>query len=338
MAKRIAAFGEVMMRLQVPGYDLLSQASSLNYSFSGTGVNVASALARFGHASYLVTRLPANSVGDAAAASLRKLGISQSFVERNGSYMGMYFLENGFGARPSRVTYSNRLESSFNTAPEGTYNFANIAGQIDAVHFCGIALAMNDNVRNHLFSFAEAVKASGGIVAFDCNYRPSLWGDGGYAKARPLYERMLQLADIVMMNELDAKHILGLTSEKASREEQLVELIPVVVERYGISVAAGTHRSVNADNTHSLQGYLYKGGQFYFSNKLRFSVYDRIGAGDAYTSGILHGEFDGYSPEKTVQFAAAAAMLAHTIVGDTPMSSESEILRAMEQVSGDIER
>jgi len=338
MAKRIAAFGEVMMRLQVPGYELLSQASLLNYSFSGTGVNVASALARFGHEGCLVTRLPANSIGDAAAASLRKLGISQTFIERSGAYMGMYFLENGFGGRPSRVTYSNRLESSFNTAPEGTYDFAGIAKQLDAVHFCGITLAMNDNVRNHAFSFAEAVKANGGLVAFDCNYRPSLWGDDGYAKARPLYERMLQLADIVMMNELDAMHILGMASASAAREERLAELMPAVADRFGISVLAGTHRSVNPDHTHSLQGYMYKGRQFIFSERLTFPVYDRIGAGDAYTSGILHGELERFSPEKTVHFAAAAAMLAHTIAGDTPMSSESDVLRAMGQSSGDIER
>jgi len=338
MAKVIAAFGEVMMRLQVPGYELMSQASTLSYSFSGTGVNVLSALARFGHEGYLITSLPDNPIGDAAAASLRRLGISQSFVARSGNYMGMYFLENGFGARPSRVTYSNRQESSFNTALEGTYDFERIAKRLDMIHFCGITLAMNDNVRNHLFNFAEAVKANGGIVVFDCNYRPSLWGDEGYGKAKPLYERMLKLADFVMMNERDATHILGLSSDKPTRQEQLIELVPAVADRFGISVAAGTHRSVNADNTHSLQGYLYQDRQFVFSDQLTFPVYDRIGAGDAYTSGILHGLSEGFPSEQTVRFAAAAAMLAHTIAGDTPMSSESDIMRAMTRLAGDVER
>ncbi|TVX99732.1 sugar kinase [Cohnella terricola] len=338
MAKRIAAFGEVMMRLQAPGYDLLSQANTLSYSFSGTGVNVAGALARLGHDSYLVSCLPPNPVGDAAAASLRKLGISQSFVARGGKYMGMYFLENGFGPRPSRVTYSNRMESSFNTAPEETYDFESIAKQVDAVHFCGITLAMNDVVRNHMFRFASAVKANGGHVVFDCNYRPSLWGNDGYAKAKPFYERMLRLADIAMLNELDAMHILGLASEKSAREDLLAELIPAVADSYGISVAAGTHRSVNPDNTHSLRGYMYTQRNFFFSDTLTFAVYDRIGAGDAYASGIVHGEFERFAPEKTVRFAAAAAMLAHTTAGDTPVSSENEILKAMERSAGDIER
>ncbi|GJM78913.1 sugar kinase [Paenibacillus timonensis] len=339
MPKRIAAFGEVMMRLQVPGYETLAQGDTLKYSFSGTGVNVASALSRYGHAGSLVTRLPDNPLGDAASAYLRKLGIDTARVLRGGKYVGMYFLENGFGVRPSRVTYSNRLESSFNTAPEGTYDFEEIAAGVDAVHFCGITLAMNDGVRAHMKSFAEAVKRRGGMVIFDCNYRPSLWGEGGYAKAKPHYEAMLRLADIVMMNEKDAMLTLGMTTARQEREDQLAELIPAVAESYGISAIAGTHRRIHGDNSHSLRGFLYKGERFVFSDRLTFSVYDRIGAGDAFASGIIHGELEGFAPERTVRFAAAAGMLAHTVPGDTPMATEAEILRAMEQsAAGDVER
>ncbi|WP_405174931.1 sugar kinase [Paenibacillus sp. FSL H8-0261] len=338
MPKRIGAFGEVMMRLQVPGVQLLSQGNSLNYSFSGTGVNVSAALARFGHEGYLISRLPTTSLGEAAAAYLRKLGISSNLVIRGGEYLGLYFLENGFGARPSKVTYSNRLESSFNTAPEETYNYEEIARSLDVIHFCGITLAMNDSVRHHMKSLARAVKQQGGTVIFDCNYRPSLWGPEGYSQAKPHYEEMLQLADIVMMNEKDAIFILGISTEQAEREEQLIELIPAVAKHYDISVIAGTHRSIHGDNSHSLRGFLYKNQSFFFSDTLRFLVYDRIGAGDAYTSGIVHGELTGFTPEQTVRFAAAASMLAHTVEGDTPMASEADILRAMTLSVGDVER
>lgn len=338
MAKKIAAFGEVIMRLQVPGYELLSQASTLQYTFSGTGVNVSSALALFGHIGYLVTRLPANAVGDAAESYLRKLGIAQSFLIRGGNYLGMYFLENGFGVRPSRVTYSNRQESSFNTAAEGTYDFNNIAKHIDVVHFCGITLSMNDTVRQHMKSFAKAVKVNGGTVVFDCNYRPGHWGEGGYAKAKPHYEEMLHLADIVMMNEKDAMLILGMTTEKVTRQEQLVDLIPTVAQKYQIAIIAGTHRSINGGNTHSLRGFIFKNKSFTFSKQFTFSIYDRIGAGDAYTSGIVHGEMEGFPASKTVEFATTAGMLAHTVAGDTPMSSERDILRAMTESVGDVER
>jgi 2-dehydro-3-deoxygluconokinase len=338
MAKRIAAFGEVMMRLQVPGYETLAQANTLQYSFCGTGVNIASALSRFGHTGYLVSRLPDNPVGEAAMAYLRKLGITTSFVQRGGQFIGMYFLENGFGVRPSRVTYTDRLGSSFNTAPPDAYDFAAIAQGLDYAHFCGITLAMNDAVRAHMKAFAAEVKKQGGKVVFDCNYRPSLWGPNGYAEAKPHYEDMLHLADMVLMNEKDAMLILGMETSASDRMGQLQDLIPQVASRYGIAVAAGTHRTVNRDNTHSLTGYLYKDGAFVFSKTLTFSVYDRIGAGDAYASGIIHGDAQGFPPQLTVDFAAAAAILAHTVAGDAPIATEAEVFRAMSDKTSDVVR
>ncbi|WP_285766837.1 sugar kinase [Peribacillus sp. SI8-4] len=337
MPERIVAFGEVMMRLQVPGHALLSQASTLQYSFSGTGVNVASAMTKLGHDGYLVTRLPNNPLGDSAVVSLQQLGIERDFISRGGKYMGMYFLENGFGQRASRVTYSNRLESSFNTGSLSDYDHEGIAEMADIIHFCGISLAMAENVRESMKVLARKVKEKGGMICFDCNYRPSLW-EGGYSAAKPHYEEMLSLADIVMMNEKDAMYILGMNSKSSQRDGQLRELIPQVAQKYGIQSIAGTHRSINGDNTHRLRGYLYKDGTFHFSDNLSFSVYDRIGSGDAYTSGILHGELTGFSPEKTVLFAAVSGMLACTVVGDTPLATEREILSAMEGKMEDIIR
>ncbi|GGH76356.1 2-dehydro-3-deoxygluconokinase [Pullulanibacillus pueri] len=338
MSKKIAAFGEVMMRLQVPGYESLSQASTLNYTFSGTGVNVTSALARLGHHGYLITRLPENALGDAAFSYIQKLGISPEFIKCGGEQLGLYFLENGYGPRQSRVTYTNRQLSSFNTAPIDLYPFEEIAVTMDMVHFCGIALAMNDRVRENMKQLAEATKMAGGMVVFDCNYRPSLWGKEGYEKAKPHYERMLYLADMVMMNEKDARWILGMETEKESQEEQLLDLIPRVAKKYSISTIAGTHRSIYPNHSHSLRGYIFQQGSFQFSKMLTFSVLDRIGAGDAFTSGILHGIIQGFSLEKTVTFAATSSMLAHTVVGDTPTATEKEILRAMTMTATDVER
>lgn len=326
-----------MMRLQVPGYELLAQANSLQYSFSGTGVNVTSAMTKFGHRGYLVSKLPENPLGDGAIAFLQRLGIERTFISQGEKYMGMFFLENGFEQRASHVTYTNRLESSFNSAKVKDFPMDDIAKEADTIHFCGITLAMTDNVRYNMKVLAQKVKEQGGLVCFDCNYRPSLW-EGGYSVARPHYEEMLSLADIVMMNEKDAMYILGMETSKTTRKEQLVDLIPQVANNYNLKVVAGTHRDINSDNTHSLQGYMYKDHEFYFSEPIFFSVYDRIGAGDAYTSGILHGELLGFPPEKTVKFAAAAGMLSCTIAGDTPMATEKEIITAMTAEVSDIER
>lgn len=338
MSKRIAAFGEVMMRLQVPNFELLTQANTLQYSFSGTGVNIAAALARMGHKGYLISTLPENAIGDAAYSYIRKLGIETDFVQQHGPYIGMYFLEDGFGSRSSRVTYSNRQESSFNTAPESLYSFKEIAGSIDLVHFCGITLAMNDGVRTQMKRLAREVKAAGGMVVFDCNYRPSLWGDNGYEIAKPHYEEMLELADMVMMNEKDAMLTLGMETNQQDRQTQLEELISKVAQKYDISMIAGTHRHIHDHQLHTLKGFLYKDEQFTYSKFLQFAVLDRIGAGDAFTSGVIHGMLQNESHQWIVDYAVTAAKLAHTIVGDTPLSTEREIMQAMDHGVGDVER
>ncbi|NBD24606.1 sugar kinase [Paenibacillus glycinis] len=335
---RIAAFGEVMMRLETPGFSTLSQSGNLAYSFSGTGVNVASALARFGHETYLASTLPDNSLGEAALAYLRKLGIQTTFVNRGGRYIGMYFLERGFGIRPGKVTYTDRLGSSFNTVPRAPEDWVRIADSVDAVHLCGITLAMNELARTQIKQLARAVKSRRGTVIFDCNYRPSLWGDGGYALAAPHYREMLELADIVFMNEKDALLTLGMPSGGTDRLAQLRELIPQVAKQYGIGTIAGTHRQVNGDNTHTLTGYSYTEGAFWFAQPSTFSVYDRVGAGDAYASGIIHAALRGDAPQYAVDYATAAAVLAHTVHGDTPMAAEAEVVKAMSRTAGDVER
>lgn len=335
---RITSFGEVMMRLEVPRYATLEQGNMLQYSFSGTGVNISSALSRFGHKGYLMSVLPQNSLGEAAEAYLRRLAIQTDFVIKEGKYLGSYFLEHGFGQRASKVTYTDRWGSSFNTADFSKLDFKSKVKEVDAIHFCGITLAMNDNVRETCIKLAEAAKEANKTVIFDCNYRPSLWGERGYSFAKPYYESMLELADIVFMNEMDAIHLLGMTTAMQTRKEQLIELIPQVVNRYKIRLVAGTHRTVNSDGTHTLQGYVFKNGKFYFSEPATFIVYDRVGAGDAFASGIIHCELKQTSNDYMIQFAINAAMLAHTVGGDTPIATEQDVIAAMNQGTRDVIR
>ncbi|OBR65548.1 2-dehydro-3-deoxygluconokinase [Paenibacillus oryzae] len=335
---RIAAFGEVMMRLEVPGYSTLAQENRLAYSFSGSGVNVLSAMSRYGHDVFLLSALPDNSLGEAAFANLRRLGLSTRHIKRSGQYIGMYVLEKGFGARASKVTYNDRQGSSFNTAEFSDEQLEAAVADADVIHFCGIALAMNDRVRDNMLRLAGEARRQGKTIVFDCNYRPSLWGENGYERAKPYFQQLLGLADIVLMNEKDAIGVLGMSTARTSREEQLEELIPAVAKQYNIRAIAGTHRRVNGDNTHCLKGFLYNGNRLVWGKERSFLVYDRVGAGDAYASGIMDGLLRELAPEQIVEFASSAARLAHTFPGDTPMSSREEIVKAMSCETGDVER
>ncbi|WP_217587531.1 sugar kinase [Lentibacillus saliphilus] len=336
--KRIKAFGEVMMRLEAPDYLKLEQARSLNVLYSGTGVNILSALSRFGHQTSLITKLPDNSVGDAAVAYIRSLGISTSDIVRGGAYIGKYFLEKGFHVRNSKVTYSNRKESSFCTSVLSEYDLENTLQDTAMVHFCGIILSISEQMRYNALYAAEKAKQLGSYVVFDFNYRPKLW-ENNDAQAKACYEQMLEHVDVCFMTEKDALYILQMgEKDQTDRKQQLEAVMPLVSQRYHIPVIAGTIRDKTSDGTDCIQGYLYHDGDFYYSETYDYETLERVGSGDAYASGILHGLIRDLSPEDTVEFATAASVLAHTTYGDSPVCSEAEIWSLVNNKDVEMER
>ncbi|WP_210617835.1 sugar kinase [Mammaliicoccus lentus] len=338
MNKHIAAYGEIMMRLEVPDNLLLRQAENLKYSFTGTGVNVTGLLAQFGYTSSLISAVPNNSIGTAAVGGIRRIGINSDLVIYNNDNLGMYFLEKGFGNRPSNVTYTNRQQSSFNTTDISKYNVKNSLKDIDVLHICGITLAMNQLTRNNVLQLVKLAKEQNVKIIFDCNFRASLWGENGNERAKPYYETILSEADIVIMNEKDAIQTLGMSTNKESKEEQLEELLPKVADKYNISKIAGTIRTVNGNANNLIKGYLFSENNIYYSEEFNVEILDRIGTGDAYTCGLIHGELSNMKPQDIVKFATSSCVLSHTISGDTPLFEIDDIIKIINNEKKDIER
>ncbi|HLQ71292.1 MAG TPA: PfkB family carbohydrate kinase, partial [Bacillota bacterium] len=155
MTANVKAFGEVMMRLEVPGYKTLEQTNTLHTMYTGTGINILGGLSTFNHHTSIITKLPANSLGNAAASSIRSLGISDDDIIFGGHYIGQYFLENGYGPRASKVIYSNRKESSFSTSEIEEYDLGKILDDTDILHICGIGLAISDSTRHNAIQAAK---------------------------------------------------------------------------------------------------------------------------------------------------------------------------------------
>ncbi|WP_436955462.1 sugar kinase [Staphylococcus sp. AS1337] len=338
MNKHIAAYGEIMMRLEVPDNLLLRQAENLKYSFTGTGVNVTGLLSQFGYDTSLISAVPENSIGTAAIGAIRRLGIHSDFIIKNNDNLGMYFLEQGFGNRPSNVTYTNRQQSSFNTTDISEYDIVQSMKGVDVLHICGISLAMNNLTQNNILTIVKVAKEQGIKIVFDCNFRPSLWGENGNQRAKPYYETILREADIVIMNEKDAINTLNLTTTKESKEEQLEELLLVVAEKFNIDIIAGTIRTIQGSNQNNIKGYLFKNGTMYYSEAFEVNILDRIGTGDAYTCGVIHGELSNMDPQEMVTFSTASCVLAHTISGDTPLFDTDDIIKIVNEEKNDIER
>lgn len=334
----LKAFGEVMMRLEVPNHLKLEQTQNLHVSYTGTGVNVLSALSKYGHRTSLMTKLPNNSIGQAAISYIQSLGVGTEDIILGGDYIGMYFLENGFSVRPLRVTYSNRKESSFCTSKITEYNLDSMLQNTKMIHFCGIALAISENTRNLALQIAKRANELGVIVVFDCNFRPKLW-EGNACEAKTYYEAMLNVTNICFLTEKDAIYTLGMDTNETKKRHQIEQLIPKVAKKYQIETIAGTMRETDKDGNQILQGFMYHEQSFAFSKPYTFQVLNRIGTGDGFASGMIHSITNKLHPDKAVEFATASGVLAHTTMGDAPVCTKEEVWALVNDENGaNIER
>ncbi|HIB3589007.1 sugar kinase [Enterococcus faecalis] len=335
---KIAAFGEVMLRFTPPEYLMLEQTEQLRMNFVGTGVNLLANLAHFQLETALITKLPANRLGEAGKAALRKLGISDQWVGEKGDHIGSFFAEMGYGIRPTQVTYQNRHQSAFGISEAKDYDFEAFLAEVDMVHICGISLSLTEKTRDAALILAQKAHACQKKVCFDFNYRPSLNTANSALFMRQQYERILPYCDIVFGSRRDLVDLLGfIPREDLEGEAQETELIQRFMSQYNLEWFAGTTRS-HSQNQNYLSGYLYTQNEYQQSEKRPLLNLDRIGAGDAYAAGILYGYSQNWSLEKAVTFATVNGVLAHTIQGDIPLTTVKQVNHVLEHPNIDLIR
>src|SRR5699024_9729819 len=154
------------------------------------------------------------------------------------------------------------------------------------IHICGIKLAVSEKRRALAFAIAAEAKLRGGKVVCDCNYRPNVW-EGNEASARHFYQQMLVKPDVCFMIEKHHIELIGEQTEEQTRQGQLEDVLPRITKRFHIEVIAGMHREIE-DGQQAHRGFLYD-GTFAYSNNFVYNILERIGAGDGFCSGLLHG-------------------------------------------------
>lgn len=321
----ILAYGEVMMRLTPPMYKRLSQTDTLDMSFSGTGLNILAGLAQNGFRCELLTALPQNSAGHAAKSAIQRLNVGVSHIVAAGEHIGTYFLEMGYGSRPSEVTYLNRSESAFNHHRFSEEALKKALSHVKLVHICGIALATSEISRQNALKLCEVAKALNVTVAFDFNYRMHLNDPNNRAQLIADYQFILKHAQIVFGGSRDLLELLQLSQHQ---DETLSDLFLRFVEMYDLLAFSGTEKK-RSSHQKQLQGFLVKNGRITKSKLHDTDCYDRIGTGDAFAAGILQGILSDWSDEKTVEYASVAAELAYTTYGDSLILPQSFIERVM---------
>jgi 2-dehydro-3-deoxygluconokinase len=329
MAK-VVLFGEIMLRLAPPAYGRFAQARSFEAVYGGGEANVAASLANFGETAEFVTRLPANDLGDACMAFLRSFNIHTDYIARGGARIGIYFLEIGAAQRGSKVIY-DRAESSFSTIKPGMIDWKEVFDGADWFHWTGITPAVSQGAADVCLEAIQAAKQLGLTVSCDMNYRAKLWKWG--KPAGEVMKDLMALSDIAIGNEEDAEKVFGIRAPGAEvltgklDPESYAGVCEKLAGRFpGLKMIAITLRGSLSASQNTWSAVLGNREEFFTAPTYNISfIVDRVGGGDAFAGGLIHGLRKYGNSETALRFAVAASCLKHSIAGDFNQVTTAEV-------------
>lgn len=332
------SFGEVLLRLSAPGKQLLLQTGSLEAHVGGAEANVAVSLSRLGHKTAVVTSLPDNALGHACVSELRRHGVDTDPIRFRDARMGLYFLTHGAGQRPAEVLY-DRAQSAFATAPADSYDWPALLENTQWLHVSGITPAVSAEGAESALRAVTAARAANVSVSFDCNFRARLWGARSPQAPRILSE-LCQYANLIFGDDRDIAFMLGFKAETEDATERRRKAAAMAFESFGsLKWIAYTERTRHSVESQQLAGTLHTSQECFTTRPYPLQgIVDRIGAGDAFAAGILHGLIRGLPPQATVEFATAAGCLKHTVPGDFNLLGVSDIELFLSEVQTDVRR
>ena len=316
-----------MLRLAPPGNARFIQAPVLNVEFGGGEANVAVSLANYGHHACFVSKLPAHEIGQAAVNSLRRYGVDTFFVARGGERIGIYFQETGSAMRPGKVIY-DRAHSAISEAKPGDFDFDRIFEGADWFHWTGITPALSDGAAELVRLACQAAKRHNVTVSCDLNFRAKLWTG---EKARSVMTPLMEYVDVCIGNEEDAQKCLGFTPKAdveggKTEAEGYRDIFRQMTEKFGFKYTAATLRESFSASHNGWKALIYDGKEFYESKRYDIDpIVDRVGGGDSFSGGLIHGLLTMPSMKDALEFAVAASALKHTIPGDVNLVSEAEV-------------
>ena len=331
-----------MLRLATPGYLRFSQANELSATFGGGEANVAVSLANFGMEAEFVTRLPRNDIAESCLRELHRWGVGTRHVVTGGERMGIYFLETGAVARPSKVIY-DRAHSSIAGIESGMIDWQAVLAGADWFHWTGITPALSQGAADVCLEAIKAANKLGVTVSCDLNYRKNLWKYG--KTAAEVMPALVEGCDVVLGNEEDAEKVFGIKPEgfdaahtggeiEAGQFRSVCTQLQARFPR-AKKVIVTLRGSVNA-NHNTWGGVLWDGGdgaggtgggKLYESACYDIThIVDRVGGGDSFMGGLIYGLLTWPTDDqRALDFAVAASALKHTIYGDFNAVSVAEV-------------
>lgn len=326
---RVVTFGEIMLRLKSPGHERLLQSPVLEATFGGAESNVAVSLATFGHDARFVTALPVGAIGDACISELRRFGVDTSCVSRRAGRLGIYFLEAGANQRASKVVY-DRAGSCMSTSRPGEFDWNAILKGAAWLHLSGVTPAISEHAAALCIESARAAHTLGITVSCDYNYRQNLWQWG--RRAAEVMPELVQHVDIGIANEEDCQKALGMeTNPNAEHGSVDLDAYRSLAERVlqtfpNLRKQIITLRASQSADRNGWSACLHNRDEYMVSTSYEITdIVDRVGAGDSFAAGLIHGLIAYADDRRALEFAAAASCLKHSVPGDFNRVSVSEV-------------
>jgi len=350
----LVALGEVMLRLD-PGDRRVVTTRTFDVFEGGGEYNVARGLKRcFGMDTAVVTAFADNPVGRLVQDLIYQGGVDQSLIRwvpydgvgrtvRN----GLNFTERGFGVRAA-LGCSDRGHTAASQMKPGEIDWDDVFGKQGArwFHTGGIFCALSETTPEVALEAMQAAKRHGTLISYDLNYRASLWkAIGGKKQAQAVNRRIAALVDVMIGNEEDFSAALGFdvpgVDENVSDFEvaSFQTMIQQVVQEFPFSVVATTLRKAKTATSNDWGAICYADGTFHeATHRPGLEIFDRVGGGDSFASGLIYGFLTGQTPQWAVDCGAAHGALAMTTPGDTSMATVDEVLRVMKGAGARIAR
>ena len=331
------SLGGMVIRLD-SGTVPFHKATEAAIHVSGGEYNVAANLAScFGLHTGVATAMVDYPVGHLVAERIRAMGV-QPFYRRFdhdgvfGPNIATVYSDRGFGMRAPVVFYNRVNEAAARLGP-GDFDWSAIfAGGVRWFHTGGIFAALSATTSELILEAMAVAQGAGAITSFDLNYRAKLWAaQGGRARAHEVIGRIVEGVDVLVGNEEDLQAGLGIAGPAVAAKSALdpgafLAMIDAVMARYPrVKMVATTLRDVHSTNRHSWSAVVWLNGKAYMAPTMELDIYDRVGGGDGFASGLFYGLLSGADLDDAIRLGWAHGALLTTFPGDTTMATLAQV-------------
>ena len=315
MPHDVITFGEAMIRLSPPNFRRLEQATSLDLNVGGAELNTAAGLAKLGRSVAWVSRLTDNALGRLVANRAREAGVSTEHVAFTPEdRVGVYYVEFGAAPRASGVLYDRKDSAIANVRP-GMFDWGSIFRGAKWFHVTGITPALSPAAAETTREALQAARKAGASISIDLNYRAKLWSQ---AEAGRWMSEFMQTCDVLITTEEDVHRVFGI---KGTNFEEVAKQL---AEKFPLKVVAITLRENPLVWRNSWTAIAYQDGKVFKTRSYEVEIVDRLGAGDSFAAGLIHGLLDG-DLQKGLDYGVAISAVKHSIPGDFVWITPEEV-------------